>query len=227
MTMMITTTQAEGPHGHQQVFHTGARLEQAGGVMVMIHGRGGSAPDILSLAGAFARADFAYLAPQAAGHTWYPYRFLEPTARNQPHLASALDAIASVVEQLEAAGVASERIILLGFSQGACLATEFAARNPRRWGGVVGLSGGLIGTDAEIGLHRGDLAGTPVVLGCSDVDPHIPLGRVQATTRILTAMKAVVDETIYPGMGHGIVEDEVERVRHLIDAVASAGPGGA
>ena len=222
--MTIETTRGNGPHAGQRVFHTGAPLERANTAMVMVHGRGGSAPDILSLAGAFARDEVAYVAPQASGHTWYPYRFLEPTLRNEPHLGSALEAVASVVEDVEAAGIPSERIVILGFSQGACLATEFAARNPRRWGGVVALSGGLIGTDAEVTGHVGDLLGTPVILGCSDVDPHIPLTRVQATTRALTAMKADVQETIYPGMGHGIVEDEVNRVRHLMDHLAKRTP---
>lgn len=217
--MSIERTRGSGPHAGQRVHVTGAPIADAAGAMILVHGRGGSAPDILSLAGAFGRDGFAYLAPQAAGFTWYPYRFLEPTRANQPHLDSAVEVISGLVADVEAAGIPAERIVILGFSQGACLATEFAARHPRRYGGVVALSGGLIGTDTEIEKHSGSLAGTPAILGCSDVDPHIPLARVQATTRILTGLGAAVDETIYPGMGHGIVEDEVSRVRTLLGSI--------
>jgi len=172
------------------------------------------------LAGAFEREDVSYLAPQAAGHQWYPLRFVEPTARNEPALSAALAVVDDLVADVAAAGVPPERTVVLGFSQGACLATEYAARRPRRYGGIVGLSGGLIGSDAEVTAHAGDLAGTPVILGCSDVDSHIPLTRVKATSKVLAGLGADVDETIYPGMGHGIVEDEVRRVRALLDALA-------
>jgi phospholipase/carboxylesterase len=200
-------------------YAAGAPLGGAKSAMVMIHGRGGSAPDILGLSTSLEAPGLAFLAPQAAGNTWYPHRFLEPTAANQPHLDAALAAVRGVVDMAAGAGVPADRVIILGFSQGACLATEFAARHPRAYGGVVGLSGGLIGTDEEIETHTGDLAGTPVILGCSDVDFHIPLARVKATTRILSALGAAVDETIYPGMGHGIVPDEIRRVRDLVTAV--------
>jgi phospholipase/carboxylesterase len=215
--MAITTARGLPPHAGQRVHATGAALEAASAAMILLHGRGASARDILMLAGAFGREDVAYLAPQAAGSQWYPYRFIEPAARNEPDLSAALAVVSDLVADLAAAGIPAERTVILGFSQGACLATEFAARFPRRYGGVVGLSGGLIGTDAEVTAHTGDLAGTPVILGCSDTDFHIPLARVQATTRVLAAMKADVDETIYPGMGHGVVDDEVRRVRNLID----------
>ncbi len=175
------------------------------------------------LSGAFEREEVAYLAPQAAGAQWYPLRFIEPTARNEPDLSAALAVVDDLVADVAAAGIPAERTVILGFSQGACLATEYAARFPRRYGGIVGLSGGLIGSDAEVTGHTGDLRGTPVILGCSDVDSHIPLQRVQATASVLGAMKADVDATIYPGMGHGIVDDEVRRVRTLLDRLLRKG----
>jgi phospholipase/carboxylesterase len=207
------------PHAGQPVYAAGTPLAKARAVMIMLHGRGGSAPDILGLADSLHAPGLSFLAPQAAGSTWYPLRFIEPTASNEPYLSGALATVAGVLSDAEAAGVPASRIIVLGFSQGACLATEFAVRNPRRYGGVVGLSGGLIGTDAEVGAHSGDLAGTPVFLGCSDSDFHIPLARVKATSRVLRSMGAEVDEAIYPGMGHGIVEDEILRVRSMIGQV--------
>jgi predicted esterase len=203
------------------LYAAGTPLQDAAAAVVMIHGRGGSAPDILGLAASLPVEAVAFLAPQAVGNTWYPHRFIEPTAANEPQLSAAVSTVAAVVGAAEAAGLPAERIVVLGFSQGACLATEFAARHPRRYGGIVGLSGGLIGTDAEVEDHAGDLAGTPVILGCSDVDFHIPLDRVKATTRVLGAMGAIVDETIYPGMGHGIVPDEVRRVRDLLERVVT------
>lgn len=219
----IAATRGPAPHGGQRVHHTGAPLDRADTAMILIHGRGASARDILMLASAFGREDVAYLAPQAAGSQWYPFRFIEPTVRNEPQLSSALANVSGLLADLAAAGIPAERTVILGFSQGACLATEFAARYPRRYGGIVGLSGGLIGTDAEVTGHTGDLEGTPVILGCSDVDAHIPLARVEETARVLGAMKAEVDATIYPGMGHGIVDDEVRRVRLLLDRLSRKG----
>jgi predicted esterase len=205
------------------VYGAGTPLKDARAAMILIHGRGGSAPDILGLSTSLEAPGLAFLAPQAAGNTWYPQRFLAPTASNQPHLDTAIATVRDLVAAVEEAGIPADRIIVLGFSQGACLATEFAARHPRRYGGIVGLSGGLIGSDAEIEDHAGDLAGTPVILGCSDVDFHIPLERVKATTRVLTGLGAEVDETIYPGMGHGIVPDEIARVQDLVATVLGKG----
>lgn len=218
--MPLDTIRSTGVHAGQRIHTTGAVATDARAAMILLHGRGASAREILLLAGAFGHDDdVAYFAPQAANGVWYPYRFIEPTARNEPHLSAALQAVEALTADIAAAGIAQDRIVVLGFSQGACLATEFAKRHPRRWGGVVGLSGGLIGTDVEVEQHAGDLAGTPVILGCSDVDSHIPLERVRQTTAVLTAMGAVVDEAIYPGMGHGIVDDEVRRVRNLLDGL--------
>lgn len=217
--MTITTTRGAGAHAGQRIHAVGAPLETARAAMVMIHGRGASARDILMLAESFGAPDIAYLAPQASGSVWYPYRFLEPTGRNQPHLDSALETVGLLVDDIVAAGTPFERIVLLGFSQGACLASEFAARHPRRYGGMVGLSGGLIGTDDEVVRHHGDLAGTPVILGCSDVDAHIPEARVQETARQFTRLGASVACTIYPGMPHTVVQDEVDQVARLLATI--------
>lgn len=215
---------AVDPHAGQPVREAGAPLARALVAVVTLHGRGDSAEGILRLTEVFAQPEVAYLAPQAAGHTWYPHSFLAPLARNEPHLSSALAAVGRVVERI-GAHVPPERTVLLGFSQGACLASEFAARNARRWGGIVALSGGLIGSGERAGeeppedktfSYEGDLAGTPAFLGCSDVDPHIPLRRVEQTAEALEALGAEVEMRIYPGMGHTVNEDEVRFVRGLL-----------
>ncbi|HEX3551678.1 MAG TPA: phospholipase [Thermoanaerobaculia bacterium] len=213
-----------GPHQGQPLAWAGRPLAEAAAAMVMIHGRGATAESILTLADEFGRDDFAYVAPQAADWSWYPYRFLAPTQQNEPGLSSGLARIGEVVAQLEAGGMPAARIVLLGFSQGACLGLEFAVRNPRRYGAVIGLSGALIGPP---GTHRdfhrdhpGVLAGTPVFLGCSDRDPHIPLESVHETAAILKAMGAEVTERIYSALGHMVNQDELDRVRRLLDGVA-------
>jgi predicted esterase len=188
--------------------------------MVMVHGRGATAESILTLAREFARPEFCYLAPQAAGNTWYPFSFLEPIERNEPGLSSALGVIAQLLLKLDAAGVPPEHTMLLGFSQGACLAVEFAARNARRYGGVVGLSGGLIGPDGTSRDYPGDFLGTPIFLGCSDIDAHIPLARVRETTRVLRGLGGNVTERIYPGMGHTVNGDEIDFVRQMMSEIA-------
>jgi len=177
-------------HQGQPVLQTGEPLATARAAMILMHGRGASAEDILGLAEQFDQPGFAYLAPQARGSVWYPNRFMEPLESNEPWLSSALDVITQLLKQLGDQGLAAERVILLGFSQGACLVTEYAARNPQRYGGVAGLSGGLIGPD---GTPRpdpplGSLEGTPVFLGCSDVDPHIPKSRVEYTAQVLSRL---------------------------------------
>jgi len=187
--------------------------------MVMVHGRGGTAENILTLADELAIPGFAYLAPQAAGNTWYPYSFLSPIPQNEPGISSGLAALAAVLETIEQTGIPVERAILLGFSQGACLSLEFAARAARRYGGVAGLSGGLIGPDRTPRNYSGSLAGTPVFLGCSDVDPHIPAARVTETATVLRRLGADVDMRIYPDMGHTINEDELEAVRAIMRVV--------
>jgi predicted esterase len=204
------------PHDGQPVLHYGAPIESARLAAICVHGRGASAEDILGVATEIGADEIAYLAPQAADRTWYPYSFLAPIAKNEPWLTSALGLLATLVNQLESQGYGSERIVLLGFSQGACLSLEFAARNPGRYAAVVGFSGGLIGPPGTARDYQGSLGGTPVFLGCSDVDAHIPLERVHETTGVLRRMGATVDERIYKGMGHTINTDELEAVRRLL-----------
>ncbi|MBS0268716.1 MAG: dienelactone hydrolase family protein, partial [Proteobacteria bacterium] len=182
-------------------------------------GRGASARSILELAGAFDARDVTYIAPEAQSGSWYPYSFMSPISRNEPYLSNALQTLSGVVEDLEREGMPSERIVLLGFSQGACLALEFAARNARRFGGVIALSGGLIGPEGTPRNYAGSLAGTPVFLGCSDVDSHIPLTRVHESTDVLRKLGGDVTEKIYPGMGHTIVQDEVDHVKKILTSI--------
>ncbi len=204
------------PHQGQPVLTAGKPLDSAQAAMVLIHGRGGTAQDILSLTAELPHPDFAYLAPQAAGNTWYPNRFLAPLVSNEPYLSSALAAIGQVLDHLAGAGLPPERTILLGFSQGACLALEFAARHARRYGGVVGLSGGLIGPDDTPRDYAGSLAGTPVFLGCSDVDFHIPQARVHHSAEILQGLGGEVTMRLYPNMGHTINQDELDFVQKMM-----------
>lgn len=206
-------------HEGQPVFHHGARLHEARSAMIMLHGRGASAQDILALASQWRAPDVAFLAPQAANNTWYPNRFIAPIASNEPWLTSALEMVAGVLAQTESAGIPAQRTLLLGFSQGACLALEFAARHPRHYGGVVGLSGALIENGDQPRAYTGSLAGTPVFLGCSDVDFHIPAGRLDRSADILSGLGAAVTKRIYPGMGHTINADEMAFVQQMIAAI--------
>ncbi|MFO7321172.1 MAG: alpha/beta hydrolase [Chloroflexota bacterium] len=209
----------ETVHQSQPVLSAGMAIEEATAALVMLHGRGASAQDILTLARELNLDGFACLAPQAAGNTWYPYPFMQPVARNEPYLSSALQAVAAVFKRLSDGGIAPDRVIVLGFSQGACLALEYAARHPRRYGGVVGFSGGLIGEGDRLRDYDGSLEGTPVFLGCSDVDPYIPLERVRQTAVVLRRLNAEVEERIYPGMGHMINQDEVSYLQSLMDGL--------
>jgi predicted esterase len=186
--------------------------------MVMLHGRGATAESILSLASELDAPDFAYLAPQAGGNSWWPLSFLAPIASNEPGISSAMAAVEDVLRQTSAAGIPPERTLLLGFSQGACLATEFAARHARRYGGVAALSGGLIGPDGTPRDYAGSLEGTPVFLGCSDVDPHIPAERVRESAEVLRRLGGDVTMRLYTGMGHTINEDEIAAVQAMMKA---------
>ncbi len=207
------------PHGGQPVLSAGAPLESADRAMILVHGRGATAASILTLADVFERPSLAYLAPQASGNTWYPYSFLSPMENNEPGISSGLALLAALVTHVEAAGVGPERIMIGGFSQGACLASEFVARNPRRYGGLVVFSGGLIGPPGTPRAYPGDLAGLPVFIGCSDNDFHIPEARVTETAEVLTGMGADVTKIIYPNMGHTVIDDEIEHARAIIDQV--------
>ena len=207
------------PHDGQPILHSGDPLARARAAMVMVHGRGGTAENVLTLSEQLRAPGFAYLAPQAAGNSWYPYSFLYPIEQNEPGISSGLAAIAGVLETIERAGIPPERVILLGFSQGACLSLEFSARAARRYGGIAGLSGGLIGPEGTPRDYSGSLAGTPVFLGCSDVDPHIPAPRVVETATVLRRLGADVTMRLYPGMGHTINEEELEAVRGIMRGV--------
>lgn len=204
------------PHLTQPVYSTGTSLSEAETTLILLHGRGATAEDILSLSTYLDFPRMAYLAPQAEGYTWYPNRFLAPVEQNEPYLSAALSKIDAIIKEVEAHQIPVEKIFIGGFSQGACLASEYVIRNPRRYGGLLIFSGGYIG---PLGMQRhpsGDLEGMPAFLGCSDRDPHIPLQRVQETTSLLQAMGANVIEKIYPNMGHTIVDDEIEQARQLI-----------
>ena len=204
------------PHRGQPVLTLGPQPSDARLTMIMVHGRGASAEDMLSLAAGFGTADVSFLAPQAAGRTWYPFAFLSPMPDNEPGLSSALRVIAGLVDGLVARQIPHARIALLGFSQGACLSLEFAARNPHRYAALVGLSGGLIGPPGTPRDYPGSFGAAPVFLGCSDIDAHIPLARVHETAQVFGRMGASVDERIYPHMGHTVNEDEIEAVKALL-----------
>jgi predicted esterase len=211
---------AGGPHQGRPAATAGESLDRARAAMILLHGRGATAADILALAVELARdgsgAGFAFLAPQAAGNTWYANSFLAPLASNEPGLSSALAVVASLLDRLAGAGLPPERTLLLGFSQGACLALEFAARQARRYGGVAGLSGGLIGPEGTPRDYAGSLAGTPVFLGCSDADPHIPKGRVEHSAEVLRRLGGDVTMRLYPGLGHTVNADELAAVRRMM-----------
>ena len=206
-------------HQGMPVARFGADVAAASAAVIMIHGRGASAEDILYLAHELDAPDVAFLAPQAANATWYPNRFIAPVAANEPWLSSALQVVDDLIGSLVAAGIAHDKIFLLGFSQGGCLATEYAARNPRRYAGVIGLSSGLIENGDQPRAYTGTLDGTPVLLGCSDVDFHIPLARVERTAQIFADLGAAVDTRIYPGMDHTVNQDELDAVQHLIERI--------
>jgi predicted esterase len=203
-------------HANQPVLRAGAPLAEAKGAVVLLHGRGGSAEDILSLAQPLYREGLAYLAPQAAGHSWYPNSFLAPREANEPCLSSALKKIGSVVSEIEAAGISRDRIVVAGFSQGACLASEFVASNPARYAGLIAFTGGLIGPPGEDLHHEGSLIGTPALFLSGDPDPHVPWQRVQASATELERMGAVVTARRYPGRPHTITAEELDLARTLI-----------
>ena len=204
------------PHAGQPILASGPPLADARLAAILIHGRGASAEDILSLTHELRVKDVAYLAPQAAGASWYPNTFLAPLERNEPGLSSALRVVASLIEEAGGHGVPPSRIVLMGFSQGACLSLEFAARHAQRYAAVIGLSGGLIGPPGTPRDYSGTLDRTPVFLGCSDIDPHIPLERVRETAEVFKRMGAEVDERIYPRMGHTVNRDELDAINALL-----------
>lgn len=191
----------------------GAPLARAKGAVILLHGRGATAEGMLQLVDALAQPDLAYIAPEAPSRSWYPTSFLARLEQNEPHLSRSLASVGELVDGLQAEGLGVDRIALVGFSQGGCLALEYAARNAQRFSAIIGLSAGLIGPKLEPGTYSGSFAGAHVFLGCSDSDPHIPIPRVQETTSMMRALGATVVERIYRGMGHAINDDEIREVR--------------
>jgi phospholipase/carboxylesterase len=200
------------------VVQAGDALGKARAAMILLHGRGASAEDIMTIAAELTQPGFAYLAPQAAGNAWYPNPFTAPLESNEPYLSSALETIETLLARVEET-IPAQRVILLGFSQGACLTLEFAARHARRYGGVVGLTGGLIGPDTTARDYAGNFEGTPVFIGGSDVDPYIGKHRMLETGEVLKRMHAQVTVRLYPGMGHTVNQDEIDAVREIVEAI--------
>ncbi|MDD3511699.1 MAG: dienelactone hydrolase family protein [Fermentimonas sp.] len=194
----------------------GVSLEQAEKALIMLHGRGGTAEDILSLSRHLGLTGFALIAPQATNHTWYPYSFIAPTEENEPWLASAVEVVGKTVEKIMDAGIAAENIYFLGFSQGACLTLEYTARNARRYGGIVAFTGGLIGDEIDPSIYKGDFEQTPVLLSTGDPDAHVPVDRVMASAEIFKGMNASVTEKVYQGKSHSISINEVEHAKKVI-----------
>jgi phospholipase/carboxylesterase len=200
----------------KNIVTAGAAIKEASKALIMIHGRGGTADNILSLSDHLQVKDFALLAPQATNNTWYPYSFMAPPVHNEPWLSSALLLLEEVLNDVTGQGIAAENTYFLGFSQGACLTLEFVTRNARRYGGIAAFTGGLIGDKIYPGNYKGDFARTPVFIGSSNPDPHVPVERVYATSNILKTMHAAVTEKIYNNMGHTINQDEIDLVNKLI-----------
>lgn len=203
----------------KNIYAAGQTVAEADKVLILLHGRGGSAEDILSLAKYLQVKDFALLAPEATNHTWYPYSFLAPLSKNEPWLSSALNILQEVVDEVLVKGIEKRNIYFLGFSQGACLTLEFVTRTADRYGGVVAFTGGLIGDRIYAENYAGDFKGTPIFIGTSDPDPHVPVTRVQASTKVLQSMNAVVTEKVYSGMGHTISSEEIATANKLIFAM--------
>lgn len=200
----------------KKILSSGKKLEEAEKALIMIHGRGANAHDILSLADYLNVKDFALLAPEATNNTWYPYSFMAPVSQNEPWLSSSLKVIKELVKDINAKGIISNNIYFLGFSQGACLTLEFVARNAMRYGGIVALTGGLIGEIINSENYTGDFNSTPVFIGSSNPDPHVPVERVHESAKILTSMNAIVTQKLYNGMGHTISQDEIDIANKLV-----------
>jgi phospholipase/carboxylesterase len=200
----------------KELVTAGKPLDEAKKVLIMLHGRGATADDILGLTPHLLLDDFCILAPQATNYSWYPYSFLMPVKQNEPWLSSALALLSEVVSDVNRAGIDSRKIFFLGFSQGACLTLEFIARNATKWGGAVAFTGGLIGDQVLEEHYHGDLKNTPMFIGTSDPDLHVPVERVNASVEILKKMNASVTRKIYPGMGHTVIKDEIDLANKFV-----------
>jgi len=218
----MTIATREDPHGNQPIVERGRPLDSAEAAIILLHGRGASAEDILDFADRFDLPQVvAYLAPEAAGHTWYPYSFLAPIEQNQPWLDSALQRVKRTVERATEARIPPHQIAFVGFSQGACLVTEFVARNAAHYGGVIALTGGLIGPPGTKFSYSGTLDGTSCFLGAGDPDPHVPWKRIEETASVLSALGAAVTLRRYPGLPHTINEDEMDAARRILGPLIS------
>lgn len=207
------------PHRSQPIETAGVPLEQATKAAIMVHGRGATARSILELSRELGQPDVGYLAPQAAGQTWYPNSFLVPVEQNEPGRSSGLGLIEKAVERVLKGELTYSNILFIGFSQGACLASEYVARNPRRYGGLAALSGGLIGASIDRDGYSGNLDGTPIFLGCSDDDPHIPPQRVKETASVFEELNGQVTKRLYEGLGHRVNQDELEMIEHILESI--------
>ena len=201
---------------NKQISIGGVSAANAKSALIMLHGRGGSATDIMRIAGELQVKDFTLYAPQATNNSWYPYSFLAPVAENEPALSSAIALIDEVVARAIADGFSEDRIYFMGFSQGACLTLEYITRNAKQYGGAVAFTGGLIGEELDLNNYTGDFAGTPVLITTGDPDPHVPVSRVEDSTAILKGMNADVTVKVYKGRPHTITLDEVGRANKQI-----------
>jgi predicted esterase len=209
------------PHAGQPLAEAGVALGQAPAAVIMVHGRNAAPANILDLAKRFERPDLTYLAPAAAGGTWYPYSFMADVASNEPGISSGIAVLNALVARIENAGIPKSRIVLAGFSQGACLTSEFAIRNPSRFGGVLIFTGGAIGPEGTTWNGAREFEGTPVFIGCSDRDAHVPESRARETAEVFRRLGADVTLRIYPGMGHVVNDDEIAFAQGVLDTVSS------
>jgi phospholipase/carboxylesterase len=200
----------------KQVIYAGAKLEDAGKVLIMLHGRGASAADIISLGAHLEINNFSLVAPQATNNTWYPYSFMAPAIKNEPWLSSALSLLQEILNDIISKEIEKKNIYFLGFSQGACLMLEFVTRHANKYGGIIAFTGGLIGETLKTDNYQGNFLHTPVFIGSSDPDPHVPVSRVQETTDIIKNMHASITVKIYPGMGHTINDDEIAYANEIL-----------
>lgn len=201
----------------KELILSGKSIAEASKVLIIVHGRGASAESILSIVPHLHANDFALVAPQATNHTWYPYSFLTPPSQNEPWLSSALGLLGDIVKDLKGKNIDEKKVYFLGFSQGACLTLEYVTRNATRYGGVIAFTGGLIGDKIYLENYRGDFSGTPIFIGTSDPDPHVPVERVNATEEILAKMNAQLTKKIYERMGHTINQDEIDFANKILD----------
>ena len=202
----------------KQFIESGVALNKAKKALILVHGRGGSAEDILSLTEYLPLTDFYLVAPQATNHTGYPLSFLAPLSQNEPWLSSALELMQEVGNKIKQAGIAAEQTYIMGFSQGACLTLEFATRNAQKWGGVIALTGGLIGDNVEPTRYPGNFLGAPILMTNGSNDPHVPFTRSEQSKQQLEKMGANVELLVYPNRPHTILQEELSTAARYLSA---------